>query len=95
MTWSGAWLSASGWPDVKDVFDRLATTSAKSLSQDLEVVAAGASSDLGYVMARELTSARMTDGTKRSYALRVTTVFRREAGAWKVVHRHGVPVVGL
>ena len=29
-----------------------------------------------------------------AYALRVTTVFRREDGRWRVVHRHGDPLPG-
>jgi ketosteroid isomerase-like protein len=29
--------------------------------------------------------------TPAAYALRVTTIFRRENGEWKVVHRHGDP----
>ncbi|HEY5853855.1 MAG TPA: hypothetical protein VIW24_07330 [Aldersonia sp.] len=28
----------------------------------------------------------------QQFALRVTTVFRRENGQWTVVHRHGDPV---
>ena len=29
------------------------------------------------------------DGEPRSYTLRATQVYRREAGEWKVAHRHG------
>jgi ketosteroid isomerase-like protein len=39
-----------------------------------------------------LSDDRLGGGAQPSaYALRVTTVFRREAGEWKVVHRHGDP----
>jgi len=30
-----------------------------------------------------------TDGEPRTYTLRVTQVYRREDGEWKVAHRHG------
>ncbi len=31
---------------------------------------------------------RVTEAEPRPYVLRVTTIFRREDGEWKVVHRH-------
>jgi ketosteroid isomerase-like protein len=34
------------------------------------------------------------DGTPKKYALRVTTIFRREQGEWRIVHRHGDPYDG-
>ena len=45
--------------------------------------------DLGYTVAIERQeAARVGDATPARRALRVTQVFRREAGAWKLVHRH-------
>jgi ketosteroid isomerase-like protein len=32
------------------------------------------------------------DAAPQAYELRVTTVFRREDGEWRVVHRHADPV---
>ncbi len=32
---------------------------------------------------------RITEAEPRPYVLRVTTIFRREDGEWKVVHHHG------
>ena len=84
----GAWLSARGWTDIRAVFDKLATTFRGSTGMEYEVVAAGTSGDLGYVVGLEHSSVKMAEGS-RSYTLRVTTVLRREDGAWKVVHRHG------
>ena len=57
----------------------------------IEVLAAGVAGDLAYVAAIERTTASVGGGDPAPYALRVTTVFRREGGAWKVVHRHGDP----
>jgi SnoaL-like domain len=55
---------------------------------DNEVIAAGASDDLAYTVAYEHTTASIGGGSPSTYALRVTTVFRREDGEWKVIHRH-------
>lgn len=55
---------------------------------DLELVAAGASGDLAYTVAFEHKTF-VVDGEPSSYTLRVTHVYRREAGEWRIVHRHG------
>jgi ketosteroid isomerase-like protein len=39
------------------------------------------------VRAAEHTSASV-DGEPRTYTLRATQVYRREAGEWRVAHRH-------
>jgi ketosteroid isomerase-like protein len=48
---------------------------------------ADVSGHLAYTVHRERTSVSV-DGSPRDYVLRVTQVYRREAGTWKVVHRH-------
>jgi ketosteroid isomerase-like protein len=89
VTLFGAMFSAKGRTDVEAVFEKLATTFFGSRGLDYEVVAAGSSGDLGYVVALEHSSVATTEEGTKSYTLRVTTVLRREDGVWKVVHRHG------
>jgi ketosteroid isomerase-like protein len=60
---------------------------SKATSSDIELVAADESGDLAYTVHREITSTSVND-RPRAYVLRVTQVYRREDGAWKVVHRH-------
>ena len=61
-------------------------------SYDIEVIAAAASDGLAYTVAFEHTTASVSGGAPAAYVLRVTTVFRREDGEWKVVHRHADPL---
>jgi ketosteroid isomerase-like protein len=92
VTLLGAALSASGWEEVEPVFDRLEARFSSCTSCDHEVIAAGASGDLAYIVAFEHTTASVGDSPPLPYSLRATTVFRREDGDWKVVHRHADPV---
>jgi ketosteroid isomerase-like protein len=48
---------------------------------------------MAYTAGLEHTSASV-DGQQRSYTLRATQVYRREAGEWKVAHRHADTVAG-
>jgi ketosteroid isomerase-like protein len=89
VTLLGAWLTAQGWPQIEAVFDRLAQTFTGSRGIEYEVLAAECSGDLGYVVALEHSSVVLEAEGERDYTLRVTTILRREDGAWKVVHRHG------
>ena len=51
-------------------------------------MAAGASGDLAYTVGYEHASFSMDGGPVEPITLRVTHVYRREDGEWKIVHRH-------
>lgn len=80
----------SGWDEVNGTFHWLAGRfSDKHLRDyDFELLAAGASGDLAYTVGFERKTF-VVDGKPMSYTLRVTHVYRREAGEWRIVHRHG------
>ena len=89
VTLFGAEQTRSGWDGLRATFEYLATTFSGGTSFELEVLAAGVSGDLGYVVGIERSVASRRGAPPVRYALRVTTVLRREGGAWRVVHRHG------
>ena len=91
VTLFGAELSGRGWGEIEPAFRRLAASFLGGESCEYEVLAAGVSGALGYVVAIERSIAAGGSSGPVQYDLRVTTVFRREGGAWKVVHRHGDP----
>jgi ketosteroid isomerase-like protein len=91
LTLFGAAVSAQGWTDIAATFEWLGRSMSACTSYENEVIAAGASGELAYTVAIEHTSASI-NGEPLRYELRVTTVFRREDGEWKVVHRHGDPL---
>ena len=88
MTLFGAEVNRAGWSELGPTFDWLATRFTDCTSLEYEIVAAGASGDLAYLVAIERISAS-AHGEPTSYALRATTIFGREAGVWRAVHRHG------
>jgi ketosteroid isomerase-like protein len=92
VTLFGALQIKSGWGDVGPVFEWVASRFSNCEAFEYEVIAAGASGDLGYVVGIEHTKASVGGAPPEAYELRVTTIFRREEGQWKVVHRHADPV---
>lgn len=92
VTLFGALLSKSGWGEIGPTFDWLASNFSNCESFQYEVVAAGVSGDLAYIVGMEHTTASVRGAPPAPYSLRVTTILRREGGEWKVVHRHADPV---
>ena len=88
VTLFGAWLNAHDPDGVRDVFTKLAHAFSQSRSSDIDLLAADADANFAYTVHREITSTSV-NGAPRDYVLRVTQVYRREDGTWKMVHRHG------
>jgi ketosteroid isomerase-like protein len=89
LTLFGAAMNAVGWDQIRPVFETLGQQFSNCTSYQNEVLAAEAFGDLAYLVALEHTTASINGAEPAPYVLRATTVFRREDGAWKVVHRHG------
>ena len=87
VTLYGAKLSGSGWANLEAKFREVASWFADSVAYEFEVVAAGASGDLAYTVGYEHNNVSV-DGEPTTYTLRVTHVYRREDGEWRIVHRH-------
>jgi ketosteroid isomerase-like protein len=89
----GAWRDAHGQQELDVLFDSLAASFSGCTSYRFELLAYDVVGDMAYTAGLEHASASV-DGQPRSYTLRVTQVYRREAGEWKVAHRHGDTLTG-
>jgi ketosteroid isomerase-like protein len=89
QTLFGAVMTRAGRDQVAPAFDLLASRFSDCTSFRYEIIASGASGDLAYIAGIEHTTASIGGAEPLPYALRVTTVFRREDGEWKIIHRHG------
>ena len=87
LTLYGAFRSSRGWPEITQAFEYLREAFRDCTSYENEIIAARATDDMAYIVALEHTTATV-EGAPRSYVLRATTIFCREGGEWKVVHRH-------
>jgi ketosteroid isomerase-like protein len=52
------------------------------------------SGDLAYVVGYERAASSIDGSADEELGLRVTQVYRRESGDWKLVHRHADPAPG-
>ncbi len=89
LTLFGAAISKNGPEEVRRFFGLLASRFSDCTAYRFELVAAGVSGDLAYTVGYEHTSVTMDGVPAKPYTLRVTHVYRREDGEWRIVHRHG------
>jgi ketosteroid isomerase-like protein len=87
----GAVKSGNGWDELSQTFRWLASRFSNCTAYSFDLVAAGVSGDLAYTVGYERCSRSWNGGPVESTRLRVTHVYRRENGEWKIVHRHGDP----
>jgi ketosteroid isomerase-like protein len=78
----------SGWDDVSEVLRWLAARWSNPIAYRFDLVAAGASGDLAYIVGFEHIANSVVGVPVEPYTLRVTHVFRREDGEWRIAHRH-------
>jgi ketosteroid isomerase-like protein len=89
----GAWRNARGQAEIDALFADLGRQFSNCTSFAFELQAYDVVGDMAYTAALERTAVSV-DGNPRTYTLRVTQVYRREDGDWKVVHRHGDTLTG-
>jgi len=86
----GGWgPNKTGWEELSRTFRWVASrfTKAGDFRWDIEV--AYVSGDLGYTVGYERLNASIDGGPFEPLTVRVTHIYRREDGEWKIVHRHG------
>jgi ketosteroid isomerase-like protein len=89
VTLSGGFGGAieKGWPAVGKRLDWVATQFSNG-SNRIERVAGYASGDVGYLVQSEYLRYRVpATGADATREYRVTMIFRRESGEWRIVHR--------
>ena len=83
----------TGWAELERIFrwiaDRLATTEHSDFRYDVEVAEVSADGAMAYTVGFERFDEVLDDGSKKPWTVRVTHVYRREDGEWRIVHRHG------
>jgi ketosteroid isomerase-like protein len=94
ITIFGGWGAYErGWAQVEPRLE-WAASRWRGGHTDFEILAAGVSGDLAYTIWIEAGDARLAGLDEfRPIALRVTHLFRREDGIWKIIHRHADAVI--
>ena len=91
VTIMGAWGACEkGWADAAARYDWAAARFRDSgAAPTFDYLASGVSGDLAYTVAIERSAVRLAgQESAGSMPLRVTHIFRREDGTWKLIHRH-------
>jgi ketosteroid isomerase-like protein len=82
-----------GWSEVSGTLDRAAGNYRDGEVVGFENVSTVIAPDLAFTLEIESYRARVGGAEDLvPVSLRVTTVFRREEGVWKVLHRHADPI---
>jgi ketosteroid isomerase-like protein len=96
VTIMGGWgAHERGWNQVGPRYDWAAARFRPSgATLRVEYLASGFSGDLAYTVAIERAESLVIgEDQPRPHGLRVTHLFRKEGGEWKLIHRHADPLM--
>jgi ketosteroid isomerase-like protein len=79
----------TGWDELSRIFGWVASTFSDVSDFRFDVEVAEVSGDMAYTVGYERFNGSIDGRPLASIAVRVTHVYRREDGEWKIVHRHG------
>ena len=79
----------SGWDQVSQAHRFVASAFSDNQAWNFELLAADVSGDMAYTVGYESHRTSVQGGPVEPHRLRVTHVYRREDGVWRIVHRHG------
>lgn len=86
----GAWGSCTtGSAELNRVYRWVGSRFSRCRDFSFEVDVVHIGGDLAYTVGQERFTASVDGGPARPLTIRVTHVYRREDGVWKIVHRHG------
>jgi ketosteroid isomerase-like protein len=82
-----------GWSDVSEGLDQASSRFRDGEMRDVETISSFITSDMATLHTLEHWHAKVAGRDEvSSFDLRVTTVWRREGGSWKIVLRHADPI---
>ena len=92
----GSIAIAHGWEQVSETLDSAIRNFREGQVTAFENIATYATDEVGFTVEIERFNAKVGASEELApVALRVTSIFRRENGEWRVVHRHADPITSV
>ena len=80
--------SKSGWDDLEPMFRAVASRVSGGQDVSYEIISSNVSGDIGWTIGFSRFTVSIDGGPLTRRTLRLTHLYRREDGEWKVVHEH-------
>ena len=86
---------ARGWDEISQRLDHACSLLREGEGYSVDRVSEYATDEVAWVLELEECRVKVAGAQEHSpSSLRVTTIFRREDGEWRIAHRHADPITG-
>ena len=85
---AGLGPSKSGWNDLEPMFRSVASRLSGGADVTYEIISSDVGGDIAWTIGISRFTVSIDGAPMERYTLRLTHLYRREAGEWKVVHEH-------